>query len=100
MSLSPKILYISLILLLSIQTISPFVFNSKLNNFFSSYIIFIDFEIRDLEKTDDTFANEASSWSASNLRGSLKYSKCNGTYLLGGYNILGPSFSLSYKGEY
>jgi len=42
-----------------------------------------------LENSGDDFVSEASSWTASSLRGSTVVSTCNGTSLVGGYKILG-----------
>ena len=54
-----------------------------------------------MEKNNSCFVSDTPSWSASNLRPSQKiWSTCGGTYLVGGYGILGNDTTAWQLGEY
>ena len=47
-------------------------------------------ELWDLEYNDAQFVTEVSAWTATSLVNSaIKYYVCAGTYVMGGYNVLG-----------
>jgi len=61
------------------KTLSPFIFPNMKSK---------DFELRDLEGTDNDFINDASKWTINSLKsGSTIYTTCNGTMYLGGYGV-------------
>jgi len=52
-------------------------------------------ELWDLEYNDSQFITEVNSWTATSLVNSaIKYYNCAGTYVMGGYNVLGNLSSL------
>lgn len=60
-----------------------------------------DWELWDLEYNDAQFISEVNAWSATQLITSgVKYSLCSGTYLMGGYNILGGAKNQYFERTY
>jgi len=61
----------------------------------------IGYQIRDLARTDTGFQDEVLSWSASAIRPSqVLANQCAGTWLLGGYGVLGSDASPYQYGDY
>ena len=63
--------------------------HSKQYIFEINYLIFEEYEIRDLESSNSDFLSEASLWTASSTLVSSLASQCSGVWLLGGYGVVG-----------
>ena len=53
----------------------------------TKFLIFLGYEIIEVSKNDICFAYDSAQWTSSDLAGSLDYTVCGSTYLMGGYNI-------------
>ena len=75
--------------ILFIFILSPFLHQAIAGNISSStsVLIFLGYEIIEVNKNDACFAYDSLQWTSSDLAASLDYTVCGSTYLMGGYNI-------------